>query len=305
MPLGQPQNSPSNIQKEEAKQPDDLELVDPKFSFDDLIISSDTKAELNALASLKRDHELVFQRMGFNKTHRRQDKFIVNFYGEPGTGKTLAAHAFAREFGKKLLIVDYSQVESKYVGETPKNLKRIFDFAKHSDCLIFFDEADAILSRRVTDMHSATDTSVNQTRSVLLNILNDFDGNLIFATNFISNYDPAFMRRISKHVFFTLPDYDCRERLLKKYTPIEQHTALDFYFLAKHSENLSAADIENATLMAGFFAASKKRESITTSDIATQLENTKLSKEHNSASATAFATTNNTMTIQHNKKGEQ
>jgi len=83
--------------------------------------------------------------------------------GEPGTGKTMAAHAMAHAFSKKLLIVDYSQIESKYVGDTPKNLKKIFDFAKHIDCVIFFDEADAILSKRVTNMSSATDTSVNQT----------------------------------------------------------------------------------------------------------------------------------------------
>ncbi len=295
MPLGKPRQDEPPKDKNSENRFDGLDLVDPKYSFKDLIISANTHAELKALASLKKDHELVFKKMGFSETHCRQNKFIVNFYGEPGTGKTLAAHAFAYEFGKKLLIVDYSQVESKYVGETPKNLKKIFDFAANNDCLIFFDEADAILSRRVTDMHSSTDTSVNQTRSVLLNILNEFDGNLIFATNFISNYDPAFMRRISKHVIFTLPDYDCREKLLKRYIPARQHPALDFSFLAKHSEGLSAADIENATLMTGFFVASKQQEIITNGDIITQIDNIKMSKQHNSALLTTYATNPNTV----------
>jgi|APMI01.1.fsa_nt_gi ATP-dependent 26S proteasome regulatory subunit len=305
MPLGKPRQEERQKKSDDDNRSEDLELVTPKFSLDDLIISSETNAELKSLASLKSDHELVFHRMGFIETHRRQNKFIVNFYGEPGTGKTLAAHAFAHEFGKKLLIVDYSQVESKYVGETPKNLKKIFDFAKHNDCLIFFDEADAILSRRVTDMHSSTDTSVNQTRSVLLNILNDFEGNLIFATNFISNYDPAFMRRISKHVFFALPDHECREKLLRKYIPTGQHPTLDFAFLATHSEGLSAADIENATLMAGFFAASKQREIITTEDLIIQLDNTKTSKQHNSAPLKTFTTTSKTATLPSNIEGEK
>lgn len=83
--------------------------------------------------------------MGFGETHNRQNKFIVNFYGEPGTGKTLAAHAFAYEFAKTF-IADYSQVEK--VLERPQKPQKIFDFAANKDCLIFFDEADAILSRR-------------------------------------------------------------------------------------------------------------------------------------------------------------
>ena len=210
--------------------------------------------------------------MGFSKTHKYSKKFIVNFYGEPGTGKTITAHAIAKEFGKKLLLVDYSEIESKYVGETPKNLKRVFDFAAERNCIIFFDEADAILSRRVTNMQSATDTSVNQTRSVMLNILNDFDGDLIFATNFISNYDPAFMRRISKHVHFDLPDEHSRKLLLEKYIPCESKEYLNCEEIAEFTKGLSAADIEKGILMAAFQACSMGRSSLTKEDIKQQVK---------------------------------
>ena len=229
--------------------------------------------------------------MGFSKTHKYSKKFIVNFYGPPGTGKTITAHAIARKFGKKLLLVDYSEIESKYVGETPKNIKKVFDFAQKEDCIIFFDEADAILSRRVTNMQNATDTSVNQTRSVLLNILNDFEGDLIFATNFISNYDPAFMRRISKHVFFDLPDESSRRMLLEKYLPLPSRGFLNLESIAKETtEGLSAADIEKMALMAAFQACAADRLVLTENDIANQAQLIIKSKKENEHAASITTT---------------
>lgn len=249
-----------------------FEFMEPRYTLDHIIASPRLMSEIRSLIALKRDFEIVFEKMGFRQTHKYSKKFILNFYGEPGTGKTIAAHAIAHALGKQILLVDYSQIESKYVGETPKNLKRIFEFAEENPCLIFFDEADAILSRRVTNMSSATDTSVNQTRSVLLNILNDFEGDLIFATNFISNYDPAFMRRISKHIYFELPDTETRVKLLQKYTPTSLHRNLNFEAIAKSTENLSAADIEKGMLMAAFHASGQGRDYLIQADISQQME---------------------------------
>lgn len=282
MPLGKPQQTQTDNTKKENEKSIDFELTDPKYDFQDIIVNQETAKEIMSIISLKRDYELVFSEMDFSSTHKNKKKFIINFYGEPGTGKTITAHAFAKAFNKKILLVDYSQVESKYVGETPKNLKRIFDFANQNDCVIFFDEADAILSRRVTNMQNSTDTSVNQTRSVMLNILNDFEGDLIFATNFISNYDPAFMRRISKHVLFRLPDSTNRLALFRKYIPPKQQENINFDVLVSASSGLSAADIENITLMAGFAAASEKRKILTMVDILRQTELVQDSKKQNS-----------------------
>lgn len=101
----------------------------------------------------------------------------------------MAAHAIANALGKRMLPVDYAEIESKYVGETAKNLTALFRVAAEHEAIIFFDEADALLSKRVSNMSSATDVSVNQTRSVLLTLLNDYKGIVLFATNYIHNYD--------------------------------------------------------------------------------------------------------------------
>lgn len=282
MPIGQPINLSNNSPKILKEKDNYFELIEPKYDLHDVIVSLNTLQEIKSLISLKKDFDKVFKDMGFEETHKYSKKFIVNFYGEPGTGKTITAHAIAKEFNKKILLVDYSQIESKYVGDTPKNLKKVFDFAKTEDCLIFFDEADAILSRRVTNMQSATDTSVNQTRSVLLNILNEFEGDVIFATNFISNYDPAFMRRISKHVLFELPDLEARIRIFGKYIPKKIINHLDVYSLAVKFGGLSAADIEKGVLMAAFQASSVGRSTIHQDDVIYQMSLILKSKIDNS-----------------------
>ncbi len=270
----------------EKPQASHFDLPEPKYELSDVIANTQTLNEIQSLISLKKDFEKVFGEMGFSKTHRYSKKFIVNFYGPPGTGKTITAHAIARTFGKKLLLIDYSEIESKYVGETPKNIKKVFDFARKENCIIFFDEADAILSRRVTNMQNATDTSVNQTRSVLLNILNDFEGDLIFATNFISNYDPAFMRRISKHVFFDLPDQSSRRMLLEKYLPLPSRGLLNLEAIAAEiTEGLSAADIEKMALLAAFQACAAGRLELTADDMANQAQLIMKSKKENEGAA--------------------
>jgi len=293
MPIGSPTPEQTKNTREINGQEKigDFELISPKYSAEDLVLNNITFQELKSAIALKTQSDYVYNTLGFAETHKHNQRFVVNFYGEPGTGKTMAAHAMAHAFSKKLLIVDYSQIESKYVGDTPKNLKKIFDFAKHIDCVIFFDEADAILSKRVTNMSSATDTSVNQTRSVMLNILNDFNGSIIFATNFISNYDSAFMRRILKHIHFDLPDHEARLKIIKKYLPKRISSTLDLELISQKSDGLSGADISNAALMAAFKIASENRSEYLQGDIEHQINNIKSSKlanmkKHQNESAT-------------------
>lgn len=267
--------------KKTKTETNDFEITDPKYSIDDLILSEKTLNDLKSAIALKTEYEYVYKTLGFSETHKFDNRFIVNFYGAPGTGKTMAAHALAKSFGKKILIVDYSQIESKFVGDTPKNLKKVFEYAKNEDCVIFFDEADAILSRRVTNMSSATDTSVNQTRSVMLNIMNDFSGEMIFATNFISNYDSAFMRRILKHINFELPDLKARNKLFKKYIPEKIIGNINIQELSEKSNGLSGSDISNATLMAAFTLASEGGGTYHQAAIENQIKNTIKSNNEN------------------------
>lgn len=167
----------------------------------------------------------------------------------------MTAHAIAKQLGRMILTVDYSQIESKYVGETSKNLVAMFDYARKSKAVIFFDEADALLSRRVTNMSNSTDVSVNQTRSVLLVLINEYDDLILFASNFISNYDPAFMRRILAHVKFDLPDEENRFRLWNMYIPQSLPTDVNIRELATKYNGVSGADISNAVLNASLRAA--------------------------------------------------
>ena len=190
---------------------------EPRWSFDDIILPQSVKDKILDVATYAENSKKVFEVWGLQKVYKQAKRIGINFYGAPGTGKTMAAHAVAKYLGRKILIVNYADIESKYVGETPKNIRKAFEAAKASDSILFFDEADAILSKRVTAMTSATDVSVNQTRSVMLMLMNDYQDFVIFATNFIENFDPAFMRRISTHIEFKLPDLDCRKKLWRHY----------------------------------------------------------------------------------------
>ena len=228
---------------------------EPKYSLDDIILPERVKEEILDVVAYEENAHLVFEIWGFKKTHKQAKRIGINLYGEPGTGKTMAAHAIAKELGRKILIVNYADIESKYVGETPKNIRKVFEAAKETKSIIFFDEADAILSKRVTNMTQAVDVSVNQTRSVMLMQMNEYEDYIIFATNFIENYDPAFMRRIAVHIKFELPDYLSRVKLWRKYIPEEVPNNIEVEAIAERYEEVSGSDIANAMLNAAFKAA--------------------------------------------------
>ena len=230
-------------------------ISDPKYALDDLILDTETTTQLLDAISYFKNRELLFQCWGLSEKFFSQSSMAVNLYGPPGTGKTVAAHAIVHELQSKMICVDYAEIESKYVGETSKNLTRLFQLAEKEGAVIFFDEADALLSKRVTNMTSATDVSVNQTRSVLLNLLNQYQGVIIFATNFIQNFDPAFLRRIKYHVQFHLPDEALREQLWKMYIPQKMPSEVDCGALAKQYSGISGSDIANAVFTAAVSAA--------------------------------------------------
>ena len=231
---------------------------EPKFSLDDIVLPPQVKEKILDVVEYAKNSRLVFETWGLEETHKYSKRIGINLYGAPGTGKTMAAHAIAKYLGRKIFVVNYADIESKYVGETPKNIRRVFEAAKNSNSILFFDEADAILSRRVTNMSNATDVSVNQTRSVMLMLMNEFQDFIIFATNFIENFDPAFMRRISMHVKFDLPDLDCRRRLWQMYIPKKMPNNVNLDELSEKFDGISGSDISNAVLNAAFKAARRK-----------------------------------------------
>ena len=235
---------------------------EPKFSLNDIVLPTAVKEKILDIAEYAQNSKLVFEVWGLDETHKYSKRIGINLYGAPGTGKTMAAHAIAKHLSRKILVVNYADIESKYVGDTPKNIRRVFEAAKSTNSILFFDEADAILSRRVTNMSNATDVSVNQTRSVMLMLMNEFQDFIIFATNFIENFDPAFMRRISMHVEFPLPDLDCRKKLWQMYVPQKMPTNVDFDEIAEKFDGISGSDISNVVLNAAFKAARRKFKSV-------------------------------------------
>ena len=240
---------------------------EPRYSLDDLILPEHVKEQIHDVVNYAHNSEVVFNTWGLEKTHKYSKRMGINFYGEPGTGKTMAAHAVAKYLGRKILMVNYADIESKYVGETPKNIHKAFRAASESQSVIFFDEADAILSRRVANMSHATDVSVNQTRSVLLTLLNDYQDFVLFATNFIENFDPAFMRRIARHVHFLLPDLECRKQLWRRYIPESMPNDINIDKLAEDFEGISGSEMSTAVLNAAFKAARRKHKLVSHHDV--------------------------------------
>lgn len=253
----------------------------PKYTFEDLVLPISVKNNLLDVADYVKNSHMVFDTWGLGKTHKHHRGLGINLYGPPGTGKTMAAHALACYMHRKILAVNYADIESKYVGETPKNIRRAFEVAKETNSIIFFDEADAILSKRVTNMSSASDVSVNQTRSVMLMLMNDYQDFILFATNFIQNFDAAFMRRIAKHVKFELPDLECRQKLWSQYIPQEMPTDADVHELAEKYKNISGSDISTAVLNAAFKAARQEKRMVDKEYIFEAIEDITKSKEAN------------------------
>jgi SpoVK/Ycf46/Vps4 family AAA+-type ATPase len=211
-----------------------------------------------ALAQV-RNHTLIFGRWGLGERHASGRGLAFNFAGLPGTGKTICAEGIAHELGMKLLVVDYAEAESMWVGETPKNIVATFRAAVEQNAVLFFDEADAIATRRSTGAPSPHDRESNLTVNVLLRELEAFNGIVIFATNLAANFDPAFERRIRTHVLFEMPGAEERARIWQlqihpKKTPLAAD--VDFQRLAERYA-VSGGDIKNAVLKAAAAAAAE------------------------------------------------
>jgi SpoVK/Ycf46/Vps4 family AAA+-type ATPase len=211
-----------------------------------------------ALAQV-RNHTLIFYRWGLGERHTSGRGLAFNFAGPPGTGKTICAEAIAHALGKKLLVVDYAEAESMWFGETPKNIVATFRAAAEQNAVLFFDEADAIATRRSAGAPMPHDRETNLTINVLLRELEAFNGIVIFATNLAANFDPAFERRIRTHVLFDMPGAEERERIWElqvhpKKTPLAPD--VDFRKLAERYV-VSGGDIKNAVIKAAAAAAAE------------------------------------------------
>jgi SpoVK/Ycf46/Vps4 family AAA+-type ATPase len=180
------------------------------------------------------------------------------FYGPPGTGKTLTASLLGKEFGKDVYRIDLSQIVSKYIGETEKNLEKIFIKAEHKDWILFFDEADALFGKR-SNVQSAHDKYANQEVSYLLQRVEDFPGLIILASNYKTNIDNAFVRRFNAIIHFPMPGHQERFELWNNSKPLQAafENDTDIWNIAVKYE-LSGSAIMNIIHYASLQALNKK-----------------------------------------------
>lgn len=217
------------------------------YTFDKVVVTTEVKKAIKqGLAKIKMQGFLN-DKWNLKSVDENNNRSILNFYGPPGTGKTLSAKTVAQTLSQRLLQVDYSQVESKWVGETGKNIQKVFKLAAQHNAVILFDEADSLVSKR--SQNGMEPNYVNENRNIFMQELDKFQGVVILTTNLFQNYDEALLRRVSQHIKFDLPNEEQKITLYKSHIPVEVTLAseLDYSKLAKLSRNFSGGDIKNVT----------------------------------------------------------
>jgi hypothetical protein len=227
--------------------------IEPVATWDDLVLPDVPRTLLHEIAAQVRQRVRVYERWGFAARGRRGLGISALFAGPSGTGKTLAAEVLANELRLDLFRIDLSRVVSKYIGETEKNLRRVFDAAEEGGAILLFDEADAVFGKR-SEVKDSHDRYANIEVSYLLQRMESYQGLAILTTNMKSALDPAFLRRLRFVLQFPFPDAvqrrDIWRRMFPQATPTE---GLDLERLAKL--NIAGGNIRNIALNAAFLAA--------------------------------------------------
>nr|WP_263384931.1 ATP-binding protein [Granulicella arctica] len=227
--------------------------LDTKAQWADLVLPAEQMRLMRQIAAQVRERYKVYEQWGFSQRMNRGFGISALFAGESGTGKTMAAEVIANDLGLNLYRIDLSAVVSKYIGETEKNLRRLFDAAEQGGAILFFDEADALFGKR-SEVKDSHDRYANIEINYLLQRMESFSGLAILATNMKTALDPAFLRRLRFIVNFPFPGLSERQRIweqaLPKDTPADD---LDYARLARLS--ISGGNIHSIALNAAFAAA--------------------------------------------------
>ncbi|MEA2174266.1 MAG: hypothetical protein QOD00_1858 [Blastocatellia bacterium] len=233
--------------------------IQPKYAWKDIILPPDQLDQLTEICNRAKYRHIVSGEWGFARKQSLGNGLNALFSGPPGTGKTMAAEVIANELHLDLYKIDLSQVVSKYIGETEKNLDRIFHEAQTSFSILFFDEADALFGKR-SEVNDAHDRYANIEVGYLLQKMEEYDGIAILATNLRQNMDEAFLRRMHVILEFTFPDENYRKSIWQSIFPGEAplHKDVDFERLAREIK-LAGGNIKNIAMTAAYYAASNGR----------------------------------------------
>lgn len=229
--------------------------IEPRHGWDDIVLPPDQVGQLREICFQVAYRHVVYNAWGFDRKLTLGKGLNILFFGAPGTGKTMAAEVIAYELRLDLYRIDLSQVISKYIGETEKNLDRIFEAAENSNAILFFDEADALFGKR-SEVRDSHDRYANIEISYLLQKMEEYQGVSVLATNLRQNLDDAFVRRLQVIVEFPFPDEEYRHRIWRKAFPSEAPLGDDVRFerLAR-DVRLAGGNIKNMALSAAFLAA--------------------------------------------------
>lgn len=227
---------------------------------DDLILPAETKAQIREIIEAVSAQQIVFREWGFGKKFNKGRGLSALFDGDPGTGKTLSAEIIAAELGLGLYRVNVANVMSKYIGETEKNLTRVFGEARSAHAVLLFDEADSLFSKRV-EVKQANDRFANMEVNTLLQLIERYDGLVMLTTNLKTSLDSALERRLSFKISFPFPEADTRATIWRHLLPETAPLAddLDFETLGDCYE-LSGGSIKNAVLRAAYRAAATRTQ---------------------------------------------
>jgi hypothetical protein len=240
-------------------------LATTLLDWDDLVLDAEALEEIETIRGWMTHSRAILDDWGLERVLKPGYRSL--FYGPPGTGKTLTATLLGKSVGKDVYRIDLSQVVSKYIGETEKNLAQVFDRAEHGGWILFFDEADALFGRRTATTNS-NDRYANQEVSYLLQRVEDFPGHVVLASNLKANIDEAFARRFQSMVYFPMPDAGQRLRLWRTALrdPGRIGPDLSLPYLAERHE-LSGGAITNVVRYAAIKAVRAGRGVIAASDI--------------------------------------
>lgn len=233
--------------------------------WDDVVLADDIRDQVQALVARVKHGHKVLEQWGYREKMARGAGVAALFSGPPGTGKTMVAGLIARELELELYQVDLSQVVSKWVGETEKQLARVFDGAEEGHALLLFDEADALFGQRTSEVRGAVDRYANLEVNFLLQRIESFGGITVLTTNLDASIDRAVKRRLAAHIVFAMPDEEERAALwrrLAKTATAPLSPGIDFDGLAREFPAMSGANIRNAAFSAAFMAAADGAQAI-------------------------------------------
>lgn len=234
--------------------------VEPIYTLDQVVMSPRERRAVMRAITLVKEQQLIYDKWGFSNIDKSR-KSIMCFHGVPGTGKSMCAHGVASYLGKKILIGSYAQIESEFVGVGAKNLVELFKSAQEQDAVLFIDEADTFLSRRLPVSNDSS-KHYNSMSNELYTLIETFNGCIIFASNHIKDFDPAVISRIIEPIEFKLPDFNARKLIFENnlqttFPLVGGPTSEAIAELARITDGFSGRDIRKGLQIAYADAALK------------------------------------------------